>query len=107
MTRHHGLELPPPSEQEVEFRRQYALRRKRQMALSVPVFFVLIAAVVASILGGQAPGVPGLIVVAALLLFIVGAGVFSLGNWRCPACNRYLGQQVNPRFCSNCGVRLR
>jgi len=32
--------------------------------------------------------------------------VFSLYNWRCPACNKYLGKQRSPKYCSKCGVAL-
>jgi predicted RNA-binding Zn-ribbon protein involved in translation (DUF1610 family) len=33
--------------------------------------------------------------------------VFSLRNWRCPACNKYLGKGTLPHYCPNCGVELR
>ena len=32
--------------------------------------------------------------------------IFSLKNWRCPACNGYLGKAISPRFCSKCGAAL-
>ena len=33
--------------------------------------------------------------------------VLSVVNWRCPACNGYLGRSMLPRFCNKCGERLR
>jgi hypothetical protein len=32
--------------------------------------------------------------------------IFSLRNWRCPCCNRWLGNQLNPQSCVGCGVRF-
>ncbi|HEV7239259.1 MAG TPA: hypothetical protein VGQ36_08470 [Thermoanaerobaculia bacterium] len=46
-------------------------------------------------------------------LFILAAGVivgylmFSIWNWRCPACDGYLGKSMNPTFCIKCGARLK
>ena len=41
------------------------------------------------------------------VLAYVGLTVlFSLANWRCPACHRFLGRYGNPRFCSKCGAPL-
>ena len=37
---------------------------------------------------------------------VVGVLIFSFRNWRCPACNRYLGRTMSPRFCPKCGVEL-
>jgi hypothetical protein len=43
-----------------------------------------------------------------LAVFVIGAlWVFTLLNWRCPACKTYLGHTLNPVFCSSCGARLR
>jgi hypothetical protein len=33
--------------------------------------------------------------------------VFSALNWRCPACGRYLGSNIDRRRCRRCGTRLR
>jgi rRNA maturation endonuclease Nob1 len=32
--------------------------------------------------------------------------IFSLFNWRCPSCNKYLGKAINAKFCAKCGVQL-
>ena len=44
-----------------------------------------------------------------LIYFIAAlqrAILFSLYNWRCPACSKYLGKQRSPKYCSKCGVAL-
>lgn len=47
---------------------------------------------------------------AALLYGAVGlvaVGLaFTLWNWRCPACNKYLKKEIYPKHCSGCGVEL-
>ncbi|MDA8079877.1 MAG: hypothetical protein M0Z79_13200 [Nitrospiraceae bacterium] len=32
---------------------------------------------------------------------------FSSINWRCPSCNKYLGNDIGMRMCRKCGSRLR
>lgn len=39
-------------------------------------------------------------------LLIVGFIGFSAVNWRCPACNEYLGAGINPPRCRKCGAPL-
>ena len=39
-------------------------------------------------------------------ILVLCALVFSIFNWRCPACNKYLGKVMNPRFCTGCGAEL-
>jgi hypothetical protein len=41
--------------------------------------------------------------VAALAAILI----FTLQNWRCPACRKYLGKGAFPRFCPRCGVALK
>ncbi|TMQ49613.1 MAG: hypothetical protein E6K73_09610 [Candidatus Eisenbacteria bacterium] len=43
----------------------------------------------------------------AFLVLVAAAVIFSFANWRCPACNGYLGRGINPKFCSKCGTELR
>lgn len=40
------------------------------------------------------------------LAIIVGVVIFSFFNYRCPACNSYLGKGLLPSYCRHCGVRL-
>jgi len=95
-------------EQKARFRETYATRRRRQHALTV-----FLAALIFGLffVGPRYLGsIRGLSVTAiAPVSFVVVAGamIFSLRNWRCPACNRYLGRTFNPRYCQGCGIELR
>lgn len=86
------------------YKKEYVARRKRQAISVIPVG--ALAAAVA--LGGG--GLLGLgesavlVVVGAVVLAFFG---FSIANWRCPACDSYLGQRLNPRECPACGQMLR
>ena len=92
--------------QQAEFKQQFSTRRRNQIVLAVPLIAVILLLALSeekeSILG-----VPFSIVGPAAIVLIIGAVVFSLYNWRCPACNRYLGRTISPRFCAKCGVELR
>src|SRR5262245_60652108 len=93
-------------EQLAGFREDYAKRRRRQLVLGAALAVLALAAVPTS-RGGGPEKAPGPEWVVAFVVFAVGALVFSLQNWRCPACRRYLGRTWNPRFCPHCGVALR
>jgi len=87
-----------------EFRR----RRTRQFIVIVPMVAVLFFMTTRG--EGESisfAGLPEAVVGAAALAIILAALVFSIYNWRCPACNRYLGKAINPAFCSKCGAQLR
>ncbi len=95
-------------EEVAAFKDQYAQRRQKQLIATIPAIgAVLVLALLGDkreedFLGLSADTV-------GVLLFVVIAGVvaFSFFNWRCPACNGYLGRTWNPSFCSKCGVALR
>ena len=44
---------------------------------------------------------------AAQVVLIAAFIGFSAVNWRCPACNKYLGPDINRRICRKCRTRLR
>jgi len=99
--------MPYTAEQEMEFKRQFAVRRKRQLILVIPFVLIFIASIAARNGHGlEALGLPAEVYGGAVIVFAIGALLFSLRNWRCPACNRYLGRGINPRFCAKCGVGL-
>lgn len=88
--------------------REFGRRRARQLAAVVAVIFLMI-----SLLWKM--GHPGVLlgelsrstVTALEVILIAGFVLFSSLNWRCPACGRYLGADINPRGCRKCGARLR
>lgn len=92
----------------VEFKKSFAARRRRQFLVVAPLLALIVGLAAAADPRTQAVlGVPAATWAPAVFSALAGAAVYSLFNWRCPACNRYLGRQWNPRFCSKCGVPLR
>ena len=99
--------MPFTHDQQNEFQRLFALRRRRQMILAVPLLAVFIAVMaVKDRPEGVILGLPANMVGPVFLALAVGALLFSLWNWRCPACAKYLGKSISPRFCPKCGVAL-
>jgi hypothetical protein len=95
-----------PSQQE-EIQQMFVLRRRRQILLAVPLLPIAISVLVVRDHGdGAFFGVPSEIWGPVFLVFAIGALLFSLWNWRCPACEKYLGKAISPRFCPKCGVAL-
>jgi Na+-driven multidrug efflux pump len=98
---------PYTEEQKREFRARFRSRRKKQLMVAVPLIIVAIGFAVLPMSGsvlisGVSPDVIG----AGMVAFVVGALIFSARNWRCPACNAYLGRSISQRFCQKCGVQL-
>lgn len=95
-------------EQKAAFKQQFAERRKRQIVLAVPLVVLFVAfAILSDDKGSGILGLPMTVAGPVFAVFVIGAVAFSLWNWRCPACNRYLGKGASPRFCAKCGVPLR
>lgn len=95
-------------EQKASFKQQWATMRRRQYIAAVPflMFFGAFFAFAARSGDAVVTASDGLML-GLLLALVVGSTIFSLQNWRCPACRRILGSEVNPRFCSKCGVALK
>jgi hypothetical protein len=95
-------------QQLAEFKAEFAKRRRRQLLAAIPIVAIIVLRVVldkeaeASFLGQS-----GGLVIGGALVVILGTIAFSLWNWRCPACNKYLGKGISPAFCAKCGVALR
>ena len=86
---------------------EFSSRRRRQLLatlLMLPVVAVIGTADEArgTALGGV-PLAAALPVGVVMFLALIG---FSIRNWRCPACDRYLGRGFNPSYCPRCGVAL-
>src|SRR5262245_31295143 len=97
-------------EQQLEdFKAEFARRRKRQLLVSLPLAAFVILFAVFSRTFEEAPplGLPPVALGAAVFAIVLGAIAFSLWNWRCPACNKYLGKGISPSFCPKFGVPLR
>ncbi len=90
------------------FKKEFARRRKLQLRVAIPaVALVLILAGLGKNLKRQpVAGVTENQVAAAIGAVIGGTLIFSLKNWRCPACSKYLGRRSSPDVCPRCGVPL-
>jgi protein-S-isoprenylcysteine O-methyltransferase Ste14 len=98
-------------QQLAESKAEFAKRRKRQLLATIPIVAVFVVAMVLRG-GGDVSflGIPASVVargvVGGMFALVLGSIAFSLWNWRCPGCNRYLGKGISPSFCSKCGVPL-
>lgn len=90
-------------EQLAGFKAEFARRQKRQFAVAAVIFA---GAISLMILRNRSP-------LASPVGFTLFAGamaailIFTLRNWRCPACEKYLGKGGFPKFCPRCGVALK
>lgn len=94
-------------EQKNEFKAQFAKKRRNQRILRVPTIAAIISVTLGERHVGQALGVSREIIRGAAFVVVLGYLVFSLINWRCPACGKYLRRGLSPNHCPHCGVALR
>jgi len=90
-----------------EIMRDFKLRQNRQFfAIGLTLVLLLFLALLHS-----RPNVFGEFsrnTIFAVQVMLIAAFIgFSALNWRCPACNKYLGHDIGRRICRHCGVRLR
>ena len=78
--------------------------RKRKARQWIATALVCVA--IALAVGFAVGGLPEKVVAPICIATPMAVAVFSLVNWRCPACEGYLGNRMNPKFCSKCGARL-
>lgn len=95
-------------EQKKEIRAEYAKRRSRQLKVSIPVVVLILLVVSLEKSGGA---ILTFVSISTLTWFIfaliIAVAIFSYKNWRCPACNQYLGKGIDKKFCDKCGVSLK
>lgn len=76
--------------------------------MSIPLVVLVVAFVVATEeQTGTILGVPMSVAGPVFAVLLGGAIFFSYRNWRCPACDKYLGKVWNPRHCHSFGIALR
>ena len=91
-----------------EFRDDFARRWRLQLLIVIPfIVLVVLFALIKGLSPQDGPRTLNDAYVIVVLVAAVGTAVFTLYNWRCPACRRYLGRAWNPRFCRHCGIQLR
>ena len=86
----------------------YSQKFRNRLLMIVPfVILLLLFAFLARGTDGDVLGIGRGVFPYAIVVLGVLAASFSLYNWRCPACKRFLGRTLHPRFCPRCGVQLR
>ena len=89
------------------FKAAFATRRKRQLLVTLPMIAAFLAIGLGSgAEGGDVLGIPSQVLTMAAVVLALLLVVFSFQNWRCPACNGYLGRYWGPKYCPKCGVAL-
>jgi hypothetical protein len=94
-------------QQRAAFKDDYAKRLRKQLIMIGPFFAVMAPLPFleddATFFGlsGAVLGPTSLVVIA------IGWVILNGRNWRCPACDNYLGREFNPKHCRRCGVELR
>jgi hypothetical protein len=85
----------------------FAKRKRIQYILTLPVVAVIVLLLIARVNPDFSVGpLSRDVFIGILIVLAVAALVFSLFNWRCPACNKYLGREFSPKHCSSCGKKL-
>ena len=87
--------------------REVARRRAAQMAGLVVVVLFAVLALLARLSGDSLMGLPFTFWGPLAAILLLGKIAFNIAAWRCPSCGGALGASYGPRFCPNCGVRLK
>ena len=86
-------------EQLAQFKATFAIRRRRQLLAIIPtVLFALLMGASDGRLGSNLAGIPQSFAMFAAFAGVAGIVWFSVRNWRCPSCDRYLGRTMNPAW---------
>lgn len=84
----------------------FRVRQGRQLfAIGAALFLVLFLAVLykrPTVLGEFSRNT----IFSAQVIVIAAFIGFTSINWRCPSCNKYLGNDIGRRICRKCGSRL-
>lgn len=86
---------------------EFGKRRMRQLIAIIPVVMAIVPLLLLEDAGPEGVfGIPAVVIAPISIGVVIGILIFSVINWRCPACRRYLGRGMSPRFCPKCGVPL-
>lgn len=85
---------------------EFKKKRLRQLLALLPLILAGVGLVFLDKCSDELLGISKMAALSTCIGLILLVGVFTFFNWRCPACNRYLGKTINPKFCSSCGARL-
>ena len=87
-------------QQKKEFVEEITSKRRRQILPFIAWAAFVIGLAATSGFRDHPPAWPLLVA----WLFVIGNALFSLINWRCPACNKYLGKNLGWKHCPRCGI---
>jgi hypothetical protein len=108
---HPESHLHPEDHQAAMCRSEWARRVKRQRAAGwlLAAWLGCVTMFVAVALTGmlELPADAMLAIVPVYFLPVLFFALFSMINYRCTRCSKTLTRLRNPRFCFNCGLRLR
>lgn len=94
-----------PADAEPSYGEQFRKRKTRQYLLIVPALLAAGAIGWARERETDSPESTDPVVIGSFAVIAVVLGL-SFFNWRCPACNQYLGKSFAPKHCPGCGVKL-
>jgi hypothetical protein len=102
-TKERVMELNKSNTEIIE---EFKRKRTRQIMAVGPIILAFIGLL--SVEGNPTGifGLPPNTILVTAFAVIISVIIFSLLNWRCPSCNKYLGKGINPKFCSKCGAQL-
>lgn len=93
---------------ETEVISEFKKRKSRQIYVSI-LIVILVAPILILEYMGQSElfQIPLSVFISFMVAGTVAVLLFSLKNWRCPACGKYLGKSgLGIKFCKSCGVKL-
>ena len=89
-----------------QIRAEFAKRQGRQsVAIAASLLLIVVFAILSARPGWLGANTRGTIFSAQVVVIVAFIG-FSYQNWRCPACNRHLGGDLDRRVCGKCRARL-
>ena len=86
-------------------------RQRVRATLSFLLAPVMLIAVCAMLWVTQSRVLNELELVVDIIKYFIVADIFFvlymwIAVWRCPSCNVFLGNNINPRHCKGCGIQL-
>jgi hypothetical protein len=91
-----------------DIKADFARRKRKQLIVVAPLLLLIVGFVLfEDRIKSSASDVPQFVLIGVLSIVAIGILVFSFRNWRCPACNGYLGKSASLNHCPKCGVALR
>jgi hypothetical protein len=96
-------------QQKVEFKSVFAKKRRRRimaMLLMIPSAVAFGFGAAGGVEDQLVLGLGPIVWWPVVLVVFIGSLIFSVLNWRCPACGTVFGLNFNGRYCSDCGVEL-